>query len=78
VEKSIPPSSGHARHRVKWVLYNLSLSSFNSLSEEHDNLKLLNFTRHTIYKNIVPTLTSQVFLGQSIGRQTEIVLFGTA
>jgi len=61
VVENISPISGYSRHCVKWFLYYLSLSSFISLKEEHDNLKTLNITRHIIYKNFVPSLTSQVF-----------------
>ena len=38
---------------------------------------MLNITRHNIYKNAVPSLNSQVFLGKPIGSQAEIVLLGT-
>ena len=78
VVESISAGSGYARHCVKWVLYNLSLWSFNSLNEEHDSLIMLNITRHKIYRNVVPVLTSQVFLDKSRDRQAEIVLLGTA
>jgi len=70
VVQSVSPSSGYANYCVKWFLHNLSLSSFNSLNEEHDSFKMLNITRLTIYKIVVPFLTSQVF--KSIGRQAEM------
>ena len=48
------------------------------LNEGYDILKMLNITKHKIYKNVVSFLTSRVFMGKSIGRQADIVLLGIA
>ena len=74
----LSPSSGYACHCVKCSLHNPSFLSFNSLNAEHDSLKMLYINRHTIYRNVVPSLTFRGLKDNSIGRRTEIVLFGTA